>query len=274
MQQLQQRSWGSSQHSETETLEVLYPTVPTANHRAAEKNIESIPPACLFLPQPKHSIPNPICYLTCTAGLTTTNSKSTITRSLLPPNKTNPSHRFSSSILTVDHPIFFLHVPHHHLHIFFLSTIIVDNNLFSSFSHTTAKHKSKMAGGKGKSSGGKSSGGKTSAAEGPKKQQSHSARAGLQVSNHHTVVPKRSQSSSSFDSILDSIPLYDQNSSMPPEKYACRPPFLERFIPCLCASPRIRDNTSISILHRTTAAVRASPLMHLFSEEDSTSFFR
>lgn len=38
-----------------------------------------------------------------------------------------------------------------------------------------------MAGGKGKSSGGKSSGGKTSA-EGAKKQQSHSARAGLQVS--------------------------------------------------------------------------------------------
>ncbi|KAJ9160733.1 histone-fold-containing protein [Coniochaeta ligniaria NRRL 30616] len=37
-----------------------------------------------------------------------------------------------------------------------------------------------MAGGKGKSSGGKSSGGKTSAADGPKKQQSHSARAGLQ----------------------------------------------------------------------------------------------
>lgn len=39
-----------------------------------------------------------------------------------------------------------------------------------------------MAGGKGKSSGGKSSGGKTSANDGPKKQQSHSARAGLQVS--------------------------------------------------------------------------------------------
>lgn len=38
-----------------------------------------------------------------------------------------------------------------------------------------------MPGGKGKSSGGKSSGGKTSA-EGHKKQQSHSARAGLQVS--------------------------------------------------------------------------------------------
>ncbi|RBQ74838.1 hypothetical protein FVER14953_09724 [Fusarium verticillioides] len=37
-----------------------------------------------------------------------------------------------------------------------------------------------MPGGKGKSSGGKSSGGKTSAAEGTKKQQSHSARAGLQ----------------------------------------------------------------------------------------------
>ncbi|KJR86825.1 uncharacterized protein SPSK_02599 [Sporothrix schenckii 1099-18] len=37
-----------------------------------------------------------------------------------------------------------------------------------------------MAGGKGKSSGGKSSGGKTSA-DGPKKQQSHSARAGLQL---------------------------------------------------------------------------------------------
>lgn len=40
-----------------------------------------------------------------------------------------------------------------------------------------------MAGGKGKSSGGKSSGGKTSAADGQKKQQSHSARAGLQVSS-------------------------------------------------------------------------------------------
>jgi hypothetical protein len=38
-----------------------------------------------------------------------------------------------------------------------------------------------MAGGKGKSSGGKSSGGKTSGVDGPKKQQSHSARAGLQV---------------------------------------------------------------------------------------------
>lgn len=42
---------------------------------------------------------------------------------------------------------------------------------------------STMAGGKGKSSGGKSSGGKTSANDGPKKQQSHSARAGLQVSS-------------------------------------------------------------------------------------------
>ncbi|TQV94334.1 hypothetical protein IF1G_07213 [Cordyceps javanica] len=39
-----------------------------------------------------------------------------------------------------------------------------------------------MPGGKGKSSGGKSSGGKTSGVEGQKKQQSHSARAGLQVS--------------------------------------------------------------------------------------------
>jgi len=38
-----------------------------------------------------------------------------------------------------------------------------------------------MAGGKGKSSGGKSSGGKTSGVDGPKKQQSHSQRAGLQV---------------------------------------------------------------------------------------------
>jgi len=37
-----------------------------------------------------------------------------------------------------------------------------------------------MAGGKGKSSGGKSSGGKTSGVDGPKKQQSHSSRAGLQ----------------------------------------------------------------------------------------------
>lgn len=41
-----------------------------------------------------------------------------------------------------------------------------------------------MAGGKGKSSGGKSSGGKT-AVDGPKKQQSHSARAGLQVRYSH-----------------------------------------------------------------------------------------
>ncbi|OAQ99077.1 hypothetical protein LLEC1_06407 [Akanthomyces lecanii] len=38
-----------------------------------------------------------------------------------------------------------------------------------------------MPGGKGKSSGGKSSGGKTSGADGQKKQQSHSARAGLQT---------------------------------------------------------------------------------------------
>ncbi|KAJ6789561.1 hypothetical protein PWT90_09819 [Aphanocladium album] len=37
-----------------------------------------------------------------------------------------------------------------------------------------------MPGGKGKSSGGKSSGGKTSGVDGQKKQQSHSARAGLQ----------------------------------------------------------------------------------------------
>lgn len=44
-----------------------------------------------------------------------------------------------------------------------------------------------MAGGKGKSSGGKSSGGKTSATEGPKKQQSHSARAGLQVRKNRAV---------------------------------------------------------------------------------------
>jgi histone H2A len=38
-----------------------------------------------------------------------------------------------------------------------------------------------MAGGKGKSSGGKSSGGKVGA-DGGKKQQSHSSKAGLQVS--------------------------------------------------------------------------------------------
>lgn len=44
-----------------------------------------------------------------------------------------------------------------------------------------------MAGGKGKSAGGKSSGGKTSAAEGPKKQQSHSARAGLQVRSYIAI---------------------------------------------------------------------------------------
>lgn len=50
-----------------------------------------------------------------------------------------------------------------------------------SFFPTNPQNNIIMAGGKGKSSGGKSSGGKTSAAEVPKKQQSHSARAGLQV---------------------------------------------------------------------------------------------
>lgn len=45
-----------------------------------------------------------------------------------------------------------------------------------------------MAGGKGKSAGGKSAGGKTSSADGPKKQQSHSARAGLQVSNFARLI--------------------------------------------------------------------------------------
>lgn len=69
---------------------------------------------------------------------------------------------------------------------------ILDSNFLPSFfeprtrnHHPAHAHftetSSTMAGGKGKSSGGKSSGGKTSAAEGPKKQQSHSARAGLQV---------------------------------------------------------------------------------------------
>ena len=43
-----------------------------------------------------------------------------------------------------------------------------------------------MPGGKGKSAGGKSSGGKTSV-EGSKKQQSHSARAGLQVREMHVL---------------------------------------------------------------------------------------
>lgn len=59
--------------------------------------------------------------------------------------------------------------------ILFLSNYIFQTPRASPISST-------MAGGKGKSSGGKSSGGKTSAAEGPKKQQSHSSRAGLQVS--------------------------------------------------------------------------------------------
>lgn len=49
-----------------------------------------------------------------------------------------------------------------------------------------------MAGGKGMSSGGKSSGGKTSV-DGPKKQQSHSARAGLQVSCFESCSFHRSQ---------------------------------------------------------------------------------
>jgi hypothetical protein len=44
-----------------------------------------------------------------------------------------------------------------------------------------------MAGGKGKSSGGKSSGGKVGA-DGSKKQQSHSSKAGLQVSIAQTLV--------------------------------------------------------------------------------------
>ncbi len=54
------------------------------------------------------------------------------------------------------------------------ATRISNNFLSPSINNKT------MAGGKGKSSGGKSSGGKTSV-DGPKKQQSHSARAGLQV---------------------------------------------------------------------------------------------
>ncbi|KAH8744634.1 histone H2A.Z [Diaporthe sp. PMI_573] len=44
-----------------------------------------------------------------------------------------------------------------------------------------------MAGGKGKSSGRKSSGGKTSATERPKKQRSHSARAGLQANTQNKM---------------------------------------------------------------------------------------
>jgi hypothetical protein len=44
-----------------------------------------------------------------------------------------------------------------------------------------------MPGGKGKSSGGKSSGGKVGA-DGNKKQQSHSSKAGLQVSNAQTAI--------------------------------------------------------------------------------------
>lgn len=78
----------------------------------------------------------------------------------------------------------FFHVPHHHIH--FFSAIITIN--FFPFLLNTSQDDSKMAGGKGKSSGGKSSGGKTSAAEGPKKQQSHSARAGLQVRSHYIVI--------------------------------------------------------------------------------------
>lgn len=52
-----------------------------------------------------------------------------------------------------------------------------------------------MAGGKGKSSGGKSSGGKVGA-DGSKKQQSHSSKAGLQVSiaqiysQLHSITPE------------------------------------------------------------------------------------
>lgn len=89
-----------------------------------------------------------------------------------------------------------------------------------------------MAGGKGKSSGGKSSGGKTSAAEGPKKQQSHSARAGLQVRSDHIV--NFHNHGPAAASTPSSIPLYDDPLRCIP-KDACHPPFLE-LIPCLCAS--------------------------------------
>lgn len=58
-----------------------------------------------------------------------------------------------------------------------LSTLVSPRNTFAQPQIST-----KMAGGKGKSAGGKSSGGKTSG-DLPKKQQSHSARAGLQVSS-------------------------------------------------------------------------------------------
>lgn len=50
-----------------------------------------------------------------------------------------------------------------------------------SLTQTTYAKTTEMAGGKGKSSGGKSSGGKVGA-DGSKKQQSHSSKAGLQVS--------------------------------------------------------------------------------------------
>lgn len=69
-----------------------------------------------------------------------------------------------------------------------------------------------MAGGKGKSSGGKSSGGKTSAADGQKKQQSHSARAGLQVSTFRRKVLILINSASSLRPSTDQVAQLPNNT--------------------------------------------------------------
>lgn len=94
-------------------------------------------------------------------------------RSHITRHQTSPQ---SASTLSVSQPLFFVHIVSDIIPSFF-------DPEFAHFAHRARLQPIfKMPGGKGKSSGGKSSGGKTSAeGHNNKKQQSHSARAGLQV---------------------------------------------------------------------------------------------
>ena len=104
-----------------------------------------------------------------------------------------------------------------------------------------------MAGGKGKSSGGKSSGGKTSGVDGSKKQQSHSARAGLQV-REGVDKPFHKHSLSRHQAHLSCLlgsaprrrarPYIPQQGRVSPRTQICPPSLSIQLQPCLRATPR------------------------------------
>jgi hypothetical protein len=71
---------------------------------------------------------------------------------------------------------------HQHLQPFIAQKHQLRTDALEKTRPSSEQQTSDMAGGKGKSSGGKSSGGKVGA-DGGKKQQSHSSKAGLQVSS-------------------------------------------------------------------------------------------